>query len=102
MEELITLPGVARKTANIVLYNAFGRTEGIAVDTHVKRLSRRLGLSANTDPDKIERDLMVLLPRQHWGPLNYLLIEHGRNVCRAQKALCPECVLNRKCPKIFV
>jgi endonuclease-3 len=98
MEALVTLPGVARKTANIVLYHAFGKTEGIAVDTHVKRLAGRLGLSAEKDPVKIERDLMKLLPRRLWGPLNYLLIEHGRRICRARKPRCGECVLKSECP----
>ena len=98
MEDLLTLPGVARKTANIVLYNAFGVTAGIAVDTHVRRLSQRLGLSAQIDPEKIERDLMGLLPREAWGPLNCLLIEHGRKICQAKKPACPDCVLKDKCP----
>jgi endonuclease-3 len=98
MEELLTLPGVARKTANIVLYNAFNVTAGIAVDTHVRRLSQRLSLSSETDPEKIERDLMGLLPREEWGPLNALLIDHGRKVCQAKKPACAACVLNDRCP----
>lgn len=101
MEELLTLPGVARKTANIVLYNAFGVVEGMAVDTHVRRLAGRLGLSGKTNPDKIERDLTALLPRRLWGPFCYLLIEHGRKVCAAKKADCAACVLNRRCPSAF-
>ncbi len=101
MEELLTLPGVARKTANIVLYNAFGAVEGMAVDTHVRRLSGRLGLSGQTDPDKIEKELTALLPRRLWGPFCYLLIEHGRKVCAAKKADCGSCVLNRRCPSAF-
>jgi len=88
MENLITLPGVGRKTANIVLAFAFGKIEGIAVDTHVKRLSQRLGLSKNDNPDKIEQDLMELTPRRHWGELNSLLIEHGRKICFARNPLC--------------
>lgn len=98
MEELITLPGVARKTANIVLYHGFGKTEGIAVDTHVKRLAQRLGLSDEKDPVKIERDLMKLLPRELWGSLNDLLITHGRKICRSRKPLCGNCVLKNGCP----
>ena len=100
MEELLTLPGVARKTANIVLYNAFGVTAGIAVDTHVRRLSRKLGLSGEDDPEKIERDLMELLPRGEWGPLNALLIDHGRRVCRAKNPDCAACVLRDRCPSV--
>ncbi len=99
MKELIKLPGVARKTANVVLANAFSKTEGIAVDTHVKRLSFRLGLTVKTDPDKIEKDLMALFPRSKWTALTYLLIEHGRNVCKAPRPLCGGCDLNDICPK---
>jgi endonuclease-3 len=98
MEDLIDLPGVARKTANIVLYNAFGIIDGIAVDTHVSRLSQRLGLSKNTDPVKIEKDLMQIIPRNLWGSFPYLLIEHGRAVCIARKPKCKFCVLNDICP----
>ena len=98
MEELLRLPGVARKTANIVLYIGFGITSGIAVDTHVKRLSRRLGLTDEDNPVKIERDLMELLPREYWGPVNYLLISHGRAVCQAKKPNCGECLLSHRCP----
>ena len=98
MEELLTLPGVARKTANIVLSSGFGKAEGIAVDTHVKRLSGRLGLSRQTDPDKIEKDLMSLLPRKEWLEFNYRLVNHGRRVCQAKKPLCGQCPLSRLCP----
>jgi endonuclease-3 len=98
MPDLITLPGVARKTANIVLYNAFGITDGIAVDTHVSRLSQRLGLSQNTDPVKIEKDLMQIIPHNIWGSFSYLLIEHGRAVCIARKPKCKICILNDICP----
>lgn len=98
MEELITLPGVARKTANIVLGNAFGKVVGIAVDTHVKRLSNRLGFSEKNDPDKIEKDLMDLVPKEHWFDLNYLLIEHGRNICTAKNPKCFKCDLKELCP----
>jgi len=97
MAELTTLPGVGRKTANIVLYNAFGIVEGIAVDTHVKRLSGRIGFTRNSDPDKIEEDLMEQIPRAIWGHFSYLLIEHGRAVCIARKPKCGTCLLNDIC-----
>jgi endonuclease III len=97
MEELIELPGVARKTANIVLYNAYGISVGIAVDTHVRRLSARLGLTEQTDQDKIELDLMKLTPKEKWMELTDLLIFHGRQVCIAQKPKCAACVLNKIC-----
>lgn len=98
MDDLITLPGVARKTANIVLSEAFGINEGIAVDTHVKRLAKRLGLSQYDDPAKIEKDLMDITPKESWGLLSNLLIYHGRNVCQAKKPLHDECVLYDICP----
>jgi endonuclease-3 len=98
MEELVTLPGVARKTANIVLTNGFGVVAGIAIDTHVKRLAGRLGLSNESNPDRIERDLMALVPKKDWGRVNYLLISHGRAVCQARKPLCKECGLASLCP----
>lgn len=98
MADLITLPGVARKTANIVLSSGYGIAEGIAVDTHVKRLSGRLGLSRQRDPDKIERDLMKLVPREDWLDFNYMLVNHGRAVCPARKPRCPNCVLRDLCP----
>jgi endonuclease-3 len=101
MEELLTLPGVGRKTANIVLSGAFGKVEGIAVDTHVKRLSNRLGITENTDPDKIEKDLMGLVPKKDWDVFSLLLIHHGRKVCTARKPLCIYCILNRFCPSAF-
>lgn len=101
MRELITLPGVARKTANVVLYHAFGRNEGIAVDTHVMRLSHRLGLTSEQDPVKIERDLMGLLPKTLWGRISDLLIWHGRRVCVARSPRCAECVLADICPSAF-
>jgi len=99
MEELTALPGVARKTANIVIYNAFGKICGIPVDTHVGRLSQRLGLSGEKNPVKIEKDLMLLFPEKHRGNLSYLLIEHGRAVCKARNPVCGECFLNGLCPK---
>jgi len=98
MEELITLPGVARKTANIVLSSSFKKTEGIAVDTHVKRLSQRLGLSKEKDPDKIERDLMAIVPKEDWLDFNYMLVNHGRKICPARRPLCPSCDISHLCP----
>jgi len=98
MEELILLPGVARKTANIVLYNAYGITEGIAIDTHVKRLANRLGLTKHEDPVKIEKDLMAITPKTDWGDLTHMLIDHGRAVCRARKPMHSNCVLADICP----
>ena len=98
MEELLTLPGVARKTANIVLGNAFGKVEGIAVDTHVRRVSRRLGFTEQNDPDKIERDLMRLVPRERWFDFTYVLIDHGRAICVARTPKCEICPVNRLCP----
>lgn len=101
MEDLITLPGVARKTANIVLSNAFGVIEGIAVDTHVFRLALRLGLSERKDRDKIEQKLMELVPRGEWQKTTDLLIFHGRRVCSAKNPNCEECVINKFCPSAF-
>jgi endonuclease-3 len=98
MEALITLPGVARKTANIVLSGAFGKNEGIAVDTHVKRLACRLGLTKQNDPMKIELDLLAITPKPEWANLSHLLIFHGRNVCQARKANHAACVLVDLCP----
>ena len=101
IKELTNLKGVARKTANVVLGNAFGIIEGIAVDTHVWRLSHRLGLSEVKNRDKIEKDLMEVFPREKWLAVNYLLIEHGRNVCNAKKPDCGNCVLRELCPSAF-
>lgn len=101
MEELVELPGVARKTANIVLSNAYGVIEGIAVDTHVRRLSQRLGLTENEDPNKIETDLMSIVPKEKWARITDLLIFHGRKVCAAKKPMCDVCVLNKTCPSAF-
>jgi endonuclease III len=98
MEDLLTLPGVARKTANVVLGNWFNKAEGIAVDTHVTRLSGLLGLSRHTDPVKIERDLMARFPREHWTALTHLLILHGRRVCIARRPNCDQCTLSDLCP----
>jgi endonuclease-3 len=98
MEDLVTLPGVARKTANIVLGNGYGIVEGIAVDTHVRRLANRLGLSDESDPDKIEQDLMRMIPRPEWFDQTYRIIDHGRAVCRAKKPSCERCPLSDLCP----
>ena len=98
MEDLITLRGVARKTANIVLGNSFGIVEGIAVDTHVKRVSNRLGLSEEKDPTKIESDLMARIPKERWFDFTYVLIDHGRAICVARKPRCPICPVEPLCP----
>ena len=104
MDELRELPGVGRKTANVVLGNAFGKNEGIVVDTHVARLSQRLGLTKHKDPEKIERDLMKLVPREHWTNWSHCLIWHGRRRCFARKPDCSQCEILRLCPsgKIFL
>lgn len=101
MEEILKLPGVARKTANIVLSNAYGVIEGIAVDTHVRRLTQRLGLTKNDKPDKIEEDLMRSVPKKYWMRITDLLIFHGRRICTARKPLCEKCILNKLCPSAF-
>ena len=98
MEELRRLPGVGRKTANVVLGNAFGQNVGVVVDTHVQRLTRRLGLTAEGDPEKIERDLMALVPQRDWTLWSNLLIAHGRKVCQARRPLCASCVVADLCP----
>ena len=98
MEELVVLPGVGRKTANVILGNAYGINEGVTVDTHVQRLSARLGLTRETDPVKIEAALMPLFPRERWGMLSHLLIFHGRRTCDARKPRCGECTLADVCP----
>ncbi len=98
MEELISLPGVARKTANIILSNAYGINEGIAVDTHVKRLAYRLGLTKFEDPVKIEKDLMPITPKEDWSNISHLLISHGRKICQAKKPKHKECALCNLCP----
>ena len=98
MADLLTLAGVARKTANVVLGNCFGIADGVVVDTHVKRLSERLGLSAQTDPEKIERDLMALAPQAEWIDLSHLLIFHGRRFCDARKPKCAICTVSHLCP----
>jgi endonuclease III len=98
MEELVKLPGVGRKTANVVLGNAYDTNAGVVVDTHVSRLSQRLALSREQDPVKIEQDLMVLFPRDRWTMLSHLLISHGREICDARRPLCEKCVVNDLCP----
>ena len=98
MGDILTLPGVARKTANVVLGNAFGIVEGFVVDTHVGRLSRRFGWTTNTDPVKIEQDLMHIIPRTDWLDLSHLMIFHGRAICNARQPLCEQCTLSQLCP----
>lgn len=100
MESLRVLPGVGRKTANVVLGNAFGKNEGITVDTHVTRLANLLGLTRETDPVKIEQDLMKLIDREDWTLVSHLLIWHGRRVCIARRPKCGRCVLNKVCPSV--
>ena len=102
MEGLVSLSGVARKTANIVLGEAFGKVEGIAVDTHVNRLAHRFGLTTEHDQDKVERDLMSIFPRDHWHRVNYDMITHGRAVCTAKRPACGPCFLNDLCPSAYV
>ncbi len=98
MKDLLTLPGVARKTANIVLSSGFGKSEGIAVDTHVKRISGRLGFSSEKDPEKIEQDLLAIIPKKDWLDFNYILVNHGRMICQARKPRCAECPVRHLCP----
>ena len=102
MEELLTLPGVARKTANVVLGNVFKIADGVVVDTHVSRLSQRLGLTKNTTAEKIEQDLMKLVPKNEWIRFSHMLILHGRYVCKALRPECENCVLNDLCPSSTV
>ena len=104
MDEILRLPGVARKTANVVLGNAFGIASGVVVDTHVARLSQRLGLTTNENAEKIEQDLIALVPKRHWIMFPHWLITHGRQICQARKPRCRECVLAKICPsyEIFV
>ncbi|HYT37341.1 MAG TPA: endonuclease III, partial [Ktedonobacteraceae bacterium] len=101
MADLLKLPGVARKTANVVLGNAFGIIEGFVVDTHIGRLARRFGWTNNEDPVKVEQDLMRIVPRQDWLDLSHLLIFHGRAICQARKPLCERCSLSKLCPSAF-
>ena len=98
MDDILTLPGVARKTANVVLGVAYGKVEGIVVDTHVIRLSLRLGFTKNEAPEKIEQDLMKIVPKKDWFNFSFLIQSHGRNICIARKPKCSECFLNAICP----
>ena len=102
IEELLELPGVARKTANVVLGNAFGLASGIVVDTHVTRLSRRLALTQQKHPEKIETDLMAIVPKKDWVIFSHLLIAHGRKICKARNPLCAECVVEKLCPSSYL
>jgi endonuclease III len=102
LDTLVELPGVGRKTANVVLGTAYGIPSGVVVDTHVTRLSRRLGLTAEKNPEKIEQDLMKLLPQDEWIDFSHRMIHHGRRICVARKPKCPECPLNTFCPRIGV
>ncbi|MGB6680839.1 MAG: endonuclease III [Candidatus Bathyarchaeia archaeon] len=101
MNELTSLPGIGRKTANIILSNSYGVIEGIAVDTHVARVSKRLELTNAKEPDKIEQDLMKLIKKESWVSFTYQMIEHGRKICNARKPLCNQCLLKRLCPSAF-
>jgi endonuclease-3 len=100
LEAMISLPGVGRKTANVVLGTAFGLPTGVVVDTHVKRIARRLGLTKHLDPEKIEQDLASLLPKSEWINFSHRLIHHGRRICNARKPNCPECPLLKLCPRV--
>jgi endonuclease-3 len=102
LAELTKLPGIGRKTGNVILGNAFGIDEGVVVDTHVKRLTGRMGLTRETAPEKVERDLMEIFPRERWTPLSHLFIFHGRAVCTARKPRCPECAVAHLCPSSTV
>jgi endonuclease-3 len=102
MDELLKLPGVARKTANVVLGNAFGISAGVVVDTHVTRLSHRLGLSVQKQAEKIEQDLIAIVPKKDWVIFPHLLIAHGRGICKARNPLCAECVVEQLCPSSYL
>lgn len=102
LDELVELPGVGRKTANVVMGNAFGKATGVVVDTHVKRVSNRLGMTAHSDPAKIEEDLMELYPRSKWVRLGHMVILHGRNICVARRPKCEDCALADICPSSLV
>lgn len=102
MDALVELPGVGRKTANVILGNAFGRNDGVVVDTHVARVSRRLGLTKHDDPVKIEQDLVKLFPREQWTQLAHLLIEHGRQICEARLPKCSKCPVGELCPSFGI
>jgi endonuclease-3 len=102
IEELLELPGVARKTANVVMGNAFGIASGVVVDTHVTRLSHRLGLSSEKTAEKIENDLITLVPKKDWVIFSHLLIAHGRAICKARSPLCDQCVVEKHCPSSYL
>ncbi len=102
MDDMLTLAGVGRKTANVVLNHSYGKVEGIAVDTHVKRISFRLGLTKYKDPIRIEKDLMRILPKKDWVHFNVMGVDHGRAICKSQKPICSKCPLNKICPKVEV
>jgi endonuclease-3 len=101
LAELVELPGVGRKTANVVLGVAFGAAEGVVVDTHVQRIAQRLGWTKNTKPEKIEQDLMALFARNQWDTLGHVVVFHGRRVCFAQRPACATCIVNDACPSAF-
>ncbi|MCX5687933.1 MAG: endonuclease III [Candidatus Omnitrophica bacterium] len=101
MEKLTSLPGVGRKTANVILSSGFGIVVGIVVDTHVRRLSQLMGLTKNVGPDKIEEDLMKIVPKKDWGVFSHILILHGRKICKARRPFCKECKINKLCPSAF-
>lgn len=102
MDGLLELPGVARKTANIVLSHGYGINEGIAIDTHNIRLTRRMGFTKNKDPNKIENDIMKIFPKKEWSRFSLVMIDHGRNICKAPNPYCSKCVINGLCPKLGV
>ncbi len=97
MEELITIPGVGRKSANVIMLEAFNDPQGIAVDTHCKRISNRIGFSKESEPEKIEKDLIKNIPKKYWSKVNHILIDHGRKICKATSPLCEECPISNKC-----
>lgn len=99
MEELTAFPGVGRKTANVILWNLFGKNDGFVVDTHVGRIARRTGLSKHTDPVKVEKDLMKLIPKHHWGEMSHMLVQFGRDTCKAPRPKCEECFFRDVCPR---
>ncbi len=102
MDALTTLPGVGRKTANVILWNLFQKNDGFVVDTHVGRIARRTGLTKQTDPVKVEQDLMKLIPQTHWGEMSHMLVQFGRDTCKAPKPKCEECFFRDVCPKVGV
>jgi len=101
MEELVHLPGVARKTANCILWGWYDKSEGVVVDTHVKRVTHRLGFTDHTNPVKVEKDLMKIIPKRYWGSFSMEIIMHGREICKSQRPQCDKCFLNKLCPSAF-